>query len=154
MALARLPPHRDPTRQKDEPRLTSVVPPASIAGTAGSALPLGATQSAADPGATRLQGRGTHHHHRGGSHRGRLRPPSPPEEGGRVAALSEEDVETGQQDSGPAPLCGRTVVIGREGDVQAPYNPHLSRHHIVPTRPGEKWQGLRDTSLDNKHHLA
>ena len=81
-------------------------------------------------------------------------PPPPPEEGGRVAALSEEDVETGQQDSGPAPLCGRTVVIGREGDVQAPYNPHLSRHHIVPTRPGEKWQGLRDTSLDNKHHLA
>ena len=31
---------------------------------------------------------------------------------------------------GPIPLCGRTIVIGREGDVKAPYNPHLSRCHV------------------------
>ena len=31
---------------------------------------------------------------------------------------------------GPIPLGGRTIVIGREGDVKAPYNPHLSRCHV------------------------
>ena len=31
---------------------------------------------------------------------------------------------------GPAPPRGRTVIIGREGDVRAPCNPHLSRRQI------------------------
>ena len=31
---------------------------------------------------------------------------------------------------GPAPLRGRAVIIGREGDVRAPCNPHLSRRQI------------------------
>lgn len=35
-----------------------------------------------------------------------------------------------QQCEGPAPLRGRVVIVGREGDVRAPCNPHLSRQHI------------------------
>ena len=35
-----------------------------------------------------------------------------------------------QQCEGPAPLHGRVVIVGREGDVRAPCNPHLSRQHI------------------------
>ena len=30
----------------------------------------------------------------------------------------------------PVPLCGPTIVIGKDGDVTAPHNPHLSKHHI------------------------
>ena len=37
---------------------------------------------------------------------------------------------------GPILLCGRTIVIGRGGDVKAPYNPHLSRCHIRLDRDG------------------
>ena len=37
----------------------------------------------------------------------------------------------------PVPLSSRTVVIGKEGDVRAPSNPHLSRHHIRLEREGD-----------------
>ncbi|EOD25569.1 hypothetical protein EMIHUDRAFT_237586 [Emiliania huxleyi CCMP1516] len=30
----------------------------------------------------------------------------------------------------PVPLCSPTIVIGKDGDVTAPHNPHLSKHHI------------------------
>ena len=30
----------------------------------------------------------------------------------------------------PVPLCSPSIVIGKDGDVTAPHNPHLSKHHI------------------------
>ena len=37
----------------------------------------------------------------------------------------------------PVPLSRSTVVIGKGGDVRAPSNPHLSRHHIRLEREGD-----------------
>ncbi|EOD38795.1 hypothetical protein EMIHUDRAFT_109212 [Emiliania huxleyi CCMP1516] len=37
----------------------------------------------------------------------------------------------------PVPLSRPTVVIGKGGDVRAPSNPHLSRHHIRLEREGD-----------------